>query len=399
MTVQVIGLGFVGLSTVLALLKSGINVRGVDTDINILNSILSNGIAYKDHKYFELIEGTLQSGVFELANKTSFANVHIIAVQTLLYEDKSADMSFIDAAINSVLFFLRKEDLLIIESTLPLGVTEKIKNYIYSQRPELSGVMYIAYCPERIGTGDDINNVISNNRIIGGDDESIVVAKDFYKKFITGNVVCTSSRVAEMSKLAENSLRYIQIGFANELSIICQDFGIDIWNVINCINTHPITKILNPSTGVGGNCIPVGPCFLVSDFPDKTHLIQAAELTNIKKIHGCISIVIESIKTFIQKKAKRPIVAFMGISFKPNVGDLKNSSAMGIVESVIAQDICEYLIVEPYLLNHDKYELHNYYKASMLADIIVFLVAHDNFIIDFNTYDKTIIDFVGIKNK
>jgi UDP-N-acetyl-D-mannosaminuronic acid dehydrogenase len=277
--------------------------------------------------------------------------------------------------------FLREGNLFIIESTSPIYTTEKMANLIHKERPELKDKINIAYCPERVLPGNVIYELENNDRVIGGiNPESTKAASAFYRKFVKSELHETNARTAEMCKLVENSSRDVNIAFANELSLICDEAEINVWELIQLANKHPRVNILQPGTGVGGHCIAVDPWFIVSNFPKQAKLIRSArEINNYKTLW-----VIEKIKTTVlkfQKENKRqPVVALMGLAFKPNIDDLRESPAKTVADSLVKFEEAEYLLVEPNINKYNGTGLTNYIDAYEKADIIVFLVAHKEFL-------------------
>jgi UDP-N-acetyl-D-mannosaminuronic acid dehydrogenase len=305
------------------------------------------------------------------------------------------------AATKAVLPLLKEGDLYIIESTSPIGTTEKMMNFIYGERPELKGQLHIAYCPERVLPGNVMHELVHNDRVIGGvDTASTKKAMAFYAKHVQGELHATNARTAEMCKLVENSSRDVQIAFANELSLICDKADINVWELINLANKHPRVNILQPGCGVGGHCIAVDPYFIVSDYPMESKIIGTArEVNNYKSFWCAEKIQTEKLK-FQLKHGRKPKVALMGLAFKPNIDDLRESPAKYIVNKVLQNDSNgDYFIVEPNIEEHNVFKLTDYKLAAQNADIIVFLVAHDEFKIPQLGEDRVVLDFCGIFNR
>ena len=291
------------------------------------------------------------------------------------------DISYVESATKNIIPFLKAGDLYIIESTSPIGTTEKMMHLIYEQRPELAGKLHIAYCPERVLPGNVMHELVYNDRVIGGVDEKATnKAINFYKQFVKGELHATNARTAEMCKLTENSSRDVQIAFANELSLICDKAGINIWELIKLANKHPRVNILQPGCGVGGHCIAVDPYFIVSDYPIESKIIGTArEVNNYKSFWCAEKIQTEKLK-FELVHGRKPKVALMGLAFKPNIDDLRESPAKYIAQKVLQNDSNgSYFIVEPNIEEHNVFKLTNYKTAASEADIIAFLVAHDEF--------------------
>lgn len=269
---------------------------------------------------------------------------------------------------------------------------------IYAERPELKGALHIAYCPERVLPGNVMYELVYNDRVIGGvDEKSTLKAINFYKQFVKGELHATNARTAEMCKLVENSSRDVQIAFANELSLICDKAGINVWELINLANKHPRVNILQPGCGVGGHCIAVDPYFIVSDYPMESKIIGTAREVNNYKSFWCAEKIQNSKLEFELKHGRKPKVALMGLAFKPNIDDLRESPAKYITHKVLQNDNNgAYFIVEPNIEQHNVFKLTDYKEAIHKADIVVFLVAHDEFKELNLSGDKVILDFCGI---
>lgn len=296
---------------------------------------------------------------------------------------------------------LKEGDLFVIESTSPIGTTELMADLIYNERPELRGKIHIAYCPERVLPGNVIYELIHNDRVIGGiDPESTERAKQFYARFVTGRLHGTNARTAEMCKLTENSSRDVQIAFANELSLICDRAGINVWELIELANKHPRVNILQPGCGVGGHCIAVDPYFITAAFPDEARLIADARSINNYKAEWCAKKVVNAILRFELDHGRKPVVAMMGLAFKPDIDDLRESPAKYIVARVMQScNNADILVVEPNVESHNVYKLTDCRTAYDRADIVVFLTAHTPFRQLPWDDSKVILDFCGIFKK
>jgi UDP-N-acetyl-D-mannosaminuronic acid dehydrogenase len=300
-----------------------------------------------------------------------------------------------------VLPLLKQGDLYVIESTSPVGTTEKMAELIYTERPELKDKVYIAYCPERVLPGNVIYELIHNDRVIGGLNEaSTRKAQEFYSLFVKGTLHPTNCRTAEMCKLTENSSRDMQIAFANELSIICDKAGINVWELISLANKHPRVNILQPGCGVGGHCIAVDPYFISSEFPKEARMIAMAREVNNSKADWCAEKVQNAMLRFELDNKRKPVVAMMGLAFKPNIDDLRESPAKYIVAKVMQEcNNANILVVEPNITEHKVFKLTDYMEAYDKADIVVFLTAHTPFKELKWRDDKVILDFCGIFRK
>jgi UDP-N-acetyl-D-mannosaminuronic acid dehydrogenase len=276
-----------------------------------------------------------------------------------------------------------------------------MRKLIYAARPELKDEIYIAYCPERVLPGNVMHELVHNDRVIGGvNNASTEKALAFYKNYVEGELHATNARTAEMCKLVENSSRDVQIAFANELSLICHKADINVWELIKLANKHPRVNILQPGSGVGGHCIAVDPYFIVADFPMESQIIGKAREINNYKSFWCAEQVKNAKLQFQLDHGKKPKIALMGLAFKPNIDDLRESPAKYIAQKVLqdAQDE-EYYIVEPNINEHKVFKLTEYNEAATNADIIVFLVAHNQFKNLENLHDKVVLDFCGVLEK
>ncbi len=308
------------------------------------------------------------------------------------------DVSFVESATRSVIPFLKEGDLYVIESTSPVGTTEIMANFIFRERPELEGKIYIAYCPERVLPGNVIYELIHNDRVIGGiNPESTEKAREFYSKFVQGELHSTNARTAEMCKLTENSSRDVQIAFANELSFICDRAGINVWELIDLANKHPRVNILQPGCGVGGHCIAVDPYFITNAYPKEARLIADARAVNNYKADWCAEKVVNAMLRFEVENGRKPVVAMMGVAFKPDIDDLRESPAKYIISKVMVScNNARILVVEPNVAEHHVFKLTPYRQAYAEADIVVFLTAHTPFKSLPWSEDKKILDFCGI---
>ncbi|MEO2050419.1 MAG: UDP-N-acetyl-D-mannosamine dehydrogenase [Allomuricauda sp.] len=396
--VVIVGLGYIGLPTSALIAQNNVEVLGVDINPSVVDTINSGRIHIVEPELEQTVSSAVAKGFLKAATKPMSANTYIIVVPTPFKGKNEPDVSFVEAATLSILPILKEGDLYIIESTCPVGTTEKMMNLIFSQRPELNGKIFIAYCPERVLPGNVMFELVHNDRVIGGiNDESTDKATSFYSKYVKGKLHKTNSKTAEMCKLVENSSRDVQIAFANELSLICDKAGIDVWELIDLANKHPRVNILSPGCGVGGHCIAVDPYFIVSDYPMESKIIGTArEINNYKSFWCAEKIQNEKLK-FELKHGRKPKIALMGLAFKPNIDDLRESPAKYIAQKVLQNtNNEEYFIVEPNIDSHNVFKLSNYLEAVEKADIIAFLVAHDQFKSLNLEPEKVVLDFCGI---
>ena len=396
--VVMIGLGYIGLPTAALIASGGTNVHGVDTNQKVVDTINAGKIHIVEPSLDIAVASAVDKGFLNAATTPVEANTYLIVVPTPFKGKNEPDISFVEAATRGILPLLKAGDLYIIESTSPVGTTEKMMDLIYRDRPKLKGQLYIAYCPERVLPGNVMHELVHNDRVIGGVDKaSTQKALAFYSNYVKGELHATNARTAEMCKLVENSSRDVQIAFANELSLICDKAGINVWELITLANKHPRVNILQPGCGVGGHCIAVDPYFIVSDYPMESKIIGTArEVNNYKSFWCAEKIQTEKLK-FELEYGRKPKVALMGLAFKPNIDDLRESPAKYIAQKVLQNDSNgEYFIVEPNIKTHNVFKLTDYQIASEQADIIVFLVAHDVFKTLGLSLDKVVLDFCGV---
>lgn len=399
--VVMIGLGYIGLPTAALIASNKVNVFGVDINPNVVETINRGEIHIVEPELDSAVANAVKNGFLKAGLKAQEANTYLIVVPTPFKDKNEPDISFVEAATKGILPLLKENDLYIIESTSPVGTTEKMMAYIYAERPELKGKLHIAYCPERVLPGNVMHELVHNDRVIGGvNKESTERALAFYKNYVKGELHATNARTAEMCKLVENSSRDVQIAFANELSLICHKAGINVWELIKLANKHPRVNILQPGSGVGGHCIAVDPYFIVADFPMESQIIGKAREINNYKSFWCAEQVKNAKLQFQLDHGKKPKIALMGLAFKPNIDDLRESPAKYIAQKVLqdAQDE-EYYIVEPNIQEHKVFKLTEYNTAVENADIIVFLVAHNQFKNLGSLHNKVVLDFCGVLEK
>ena len=395
--VCVIGLGYIGLPTSAILAQSGYFVTGVDILESVVNTINDGKIHIIEPGLEDVVNKAVSEKKLVASLTPVNADVFIIAVPTPFKENHEPNIEYVLNATNSIAPFVKKGNIIILESTSPVGTTEKV--FAELQKHGFSNNdLFIAYCPERVLPGKVMYELIENDRVVGGlNDFSTQIVKDFYKTFVNGAVLTTDARTAEMCKLVENSYRDVNIAFANELSIICDNIEVDVWELIRLANRHPRVNILNPGAGVGGHCIAVDPWFIVSQNPNDSRIIKQARLTNDYKSDWVIQNIDKSINDFSFLYKRNPIVACLGLSFKPNIDDLRESPAVNIVKSLINKraDIIFY-IVEPHLSNSNQFDLVDFNHAIDKADIIVYLVKHDIFMQHNKNPVKVYLDFCGV---
>ena len=396
--VVTIGLGYIGLPTSALIASHGTNVLGVDVNAKVVDTINKGKIHIVEPDLDKVVSKAVSNGFLKASTKPSEADVYLIVVPTPFKGNHEPDISFVEAATKGIIPLLKKGDLYIIESTSPIGTTEKMQKLIFASRPELEGAIHIAYCPERVLPGNVMHELVENDRVIGGVDEaSTQKAISFYRKYVKGELHGTNARTAEMCKLVENSSRDSQIAFANELSLICDKADINVWELINLANKHPRVNILQPGCGVGGHCIAVDPYFIVSDYPAESKMIGTAREVNNYKSFWCAEKIQNEKLQFELKHGRKPKTALMGLAFKPNIDDLRESPAKYIAQKVLQNSNNEeHFIVEPNIKSHSVYKLTDYKEAINKADIVVFLVAHKEFLNLDIPVEKILLDFCGI---
>lgn len=395
------GLGYIGLPTAIIAAKHGVSVTGVDINPKVVEMTNAGRLHIVEPGLEAMLQEVVKDKTLHASTAPETSDAYFMVVPTPFKEHHEPDVSYVEAATRTVLPYLKEGDLYVIESTSPVGTTEKMAKIIFAERPELEGKIYIAYCPERVLPGNVIYELVHNDRVIGGlDPQSTEKAIEFYSQFVQGTLHRTNCRTAEMCKLTENSSRDVQIAFANELSLICDKAGINVWELIDLANKHPRVNILQPGCGVGGHCIAVDPYFITAEFPMESKIIATAREINNYKSFWCAERVQNEMLKFELKHHRKPSVAMMGLAFKPNIDDLRESPAKHIVAKVMQScNDADIMIVEPNVREHAVFKLTDCATAYEKADIVVFLTAHDPFRQLPWREDKIILDFCGIYKK
>lgn len=395
------GLGYIGLPTAIIAAKHGVDIVGVDINPQVVEMTNAGKLHIIEPGMEEMLQEVVKNGKLRASTSPETSDAYFMVVPTPFKGDHEPDISYVESATRMVLPFLKEGDLYVIESTSPVGTTDKMAEMIFSERPELKDKIYIAYCPERVLPGNVIYELVHNDRVIGGRNEaSTKKAQAFYGQFVKGTLHPTNCKTAEMCKLTENSSRDSQIAFANELSMICDKAGINVWELINLANKHPRVNILQPGCGVGGHCIAVDPYFISSEFPKEARMIAMAREVNNYKADWCAEKVQNAMLRFELENKRKPVVAMMGLAFKPNIDDLRESPAKYIVTKVMQScNNASILVVEPNIQEHKVFKLTNYKEAYEKADIVVFLTGHTPFKELEWRADKVILDFCGIMKK
>jgi UDP-N-acetyl-D-mannosaminuronic acid dehydrogenase len=396
--VVTIGLGYIGLPTSALMASKGKKVLGVDIDQDVVDTINKGDIHIVEPELDIAVKKAVDEGNLIASTKAEEAQVYLVVVPTPFKGDHEPDISYVEKATQGIIPLLKEGDLYILESTSPVGTTEKMQETIFAQRPELKNKIFMAYCPERVLPGNVMHELVSNDRVIGGVDEnSTRKAISFYSSFVKGQLHATNARTAEMCKLVENASRDVQIAFANELSLICDKAGIDVWELIELANKHPRVNILQPGCGVGGHCIAVDPYFIKAHFPLESKLIGTAREINNYKAFWCVEKIQNEILKFELRNKRKPVVALCGLAFKPNIDDLRESPAAYIAEKVIqGKNSDNFRIVEPNIIKHQNFKLYKFKNAVKESDIVVFLVAHKQFNLQ-KLDNKKVLNFCNIQ--
>lgn len=391
----VIGLGYIGLPTASLLGTKGFKVHGVDVSKHVVDTINIGKIHIVEPDLDIMVKSAVNSGNLKAGLEPVAADIFIIAVPTPFKGDHEPDLSYIESATNMISPFVKPGNLVILESTSPVGTTDEVvAKILRDDGHDIDKDVFVAHCPERVLPGRILIELVENDRIVGGVNPlATQKAVAFYQTFVRGEVLSTDSRTAEMAKLTENSSRDVSIAFANELSLICDDEGINVWELIALANRHPRVNILTPGPGVGGHCIAVDPWFIVARSPKYAKLIKTARLVNDAKPGW----VIEKVKIRAEK-FKRPVIGCLGLAFKADIDDLRESPAVDIVRQLITDDIGEILVAEPNIESHEEFDIMPCEELIQRADIILLLVDHKEFkgIKRLELNEKVVIDTRGI---
>ena len=392
MKVSVIGLGYIGLPTAALISSHNIQVHGVDVSDDVVKTINKGTIHIIEPGLEELVKSSVEKGFLKASTHVEKADVFLIAVPTPFKDNHEPDLSFVKSAVLKIAPILESGNLVILESTSPVGTSEIIMKWMKEMRPDLnfpeindniSCDLFIAYCPERVLPGNIIYELTENNRIIGGLNlKSATKAQNFYNIFISGKCLITNAKTAELTKLVENSYRDVGIAFANELSLICDKLGINVWELIDLANHHPRVDILKPGPGVGGHCIAVDPWFIVHSAPEDAKIVKLAREVNDEKPDFVVSKVYQAINEISQDISKINITCF-GLSFKPDIDDLRESPALYIARKVSSMGFKKNFIVEPNIKElpemFGKSELVDLHTGINSSDILLMLVDHSQF--------------------
>ena len=400
--ISIVGLGYIGLPTAAMFASKEVDVVGFDIDKNIVETINKGKIHIVEPGLQEIVKIAVDRSFLRASLEVIPADVFIIAVPTPLTLTKTPDLSHLEDAIRKIAPVLKSGNLVVLESTVPVGTTENIANLLSDLRPDLTfpnsfGTeqdVFIAHCPERVLPGNILSELQTNDRVIGGITEKCALkSKQLYEKFVNGKFLLTDIRTAEMAKLAENSFRDVNIAFANELSMLCKDFEIDVNKLIATANHHPRVNILKPGPGVGGHCIAVDPWFLVNTFGSDAKLIHEARMVNERKTEWVVTQIKVEVKKFKAKHKIQPKLACLGLAFKPDIDDLRESPSLKVYRNLIQLGY-EVFAVEPNLNSHPDFKLFDLKLAISQSDIVVALVAHKEFRVIESS--PKVLDFCGI---
>ena len=391
----VIGLGYIGLPTASLLGTKGFSVHGVDVSQHVVDTINQGKIHIVEPDLDIMVKSAVNVGNLKAGLEPVEADIFIIAVPTPFKGDYQPDLSYVESATQMISPFVKPGNLVILESTSPVGTTDEVVARILNENGhDTEKDVFIAHCPERVLPGRILVELVENDRIVGGINPlATAKAVEFYNSFVRGEVLSTDSRTAEMAKLTENSSRDVSIAFANELSLICDKEGINVWELIALANRHPRVNILNPGPGVGGHCIAVDPWFIVARDPENSKLIKTARLVNDAKPQW----VINKVKLKAEK-FKHPVIGCLGLAFKADVDDLRESPAVEIVRKLIKDNVGEIIVSEPNLHSHDEFNLMSCEEVIKKADILLLLVDHKEFkgLKTLELSEKVFIDTRGI---
>lgn len=400
-TVCVVGLGYIGLPTAALLASNGFNVVGVDLNAHAVETINQGRIHILEPDLDAFVRSAVAAGRLKAYAKPQAADIYMICVPTPFHEGEGIPQPNVDyvlAATRSIAEFVKPGDMVILESTSPVGTTQQMADVLEEVGVDVANI-HISYCPERVLPGKIMTELVENDRVVGGLTTAATQAvAAFYKTFVRGAVLETNAKTAEMCKLTENSFRDVNIAFANELSLICAKEGINVWNLIQLANRHPRVNILQPGAGVGGHCIAVDPWFIVARDPENAKLIRTAREVNNQKTVWAIDQIKIAVADASSRKSSKPKVACLGLAFKPDIDDLRESPAVHIADTLLSLGY-DVVAVEPNIETHDRFSLVSVDDALNSADVFAVLVKHREFLdatVKTELSERGALDFCGL---
>ena len=400
-TVCVVGLGYIGLPTAALLASNGYSVLGTDLNQHAVETINQGNIHIVEPDLDAFVRSAVTAGRLKAFTTPQRGDIYMICVPTPFHEGEGSpqpNLDYVLSATRSIAGFVKPGDMVILESTSPVGTTEMMAKVLGDAGVDVSKV-HMAYCPERVLPGKIMTELVENDRVVGGlTPEATQLVCDFYRTFVRGGVLATDAKTAEMCKLTENSFRDVNIAFANELSLLCAKEGINVWNLIQLANRHPRVNILQPGAGVGGHCIAVDPWFIVARDPGNSQLIRTAREVNNHKTVWAIDQIKIAVADASARTGRKPKVACLGLAFKPDIDDLRESPALHIAAALKSQGY-DVLAVEPNIKSHEQFELASLEEALESADVFAVLVKHRQFLVPLakqKLAELKALDFCGI---
>ena len=400
-TICVVGLGYIGLPTAALLASNGYQVVGVDVSSHAVETINRGLIHIVEPDLDAYVRSAVTAGRLKAFTSPQAGDVYMICVPTPFHDDGAIpkpNIDFVLAASRSIANYVKVGDMVILESTSPVGTTQRLAEVLAESGVDVSSI-YIAYCPERVLPGKIMTELVENDRVVGGlTPEATQQVSSFYRTFIRGAVLETNAKTAEMCKLTENSFRDVNIAFANELSLICARDGINVWDLISLANHHPRVNILQPGAGVGGHCIAVDPWFIVARDPENARIIRMAREVNNRKTDWVIDQIKIAAEDVTAKTGLKAKIACLGLAFKPDIDDLRESPAVHITQALLSQGY-DLVVVEPNIQGDDRFTLVGLDEALKSAEVLAVLVKHREFVeaAKLEKFDRVgILDFCGL---
>ena len=400
-TICVVGLGYIGLPTAALLASNGYQVVGFDTNSHVVETINQGLIHILEPDLNAYVRSAVTAGRLKAFTRPQVGDIYMICVPTPFHKDcliPQPNIDYVLTATQSISSFVKAGDMIILESTSPVGTTQKIAEVLCELGVDITTI-YIAYCPERVLPGKIMTELVENDRIVGGlTSEATQKISGFYRTFVRGVVLETDAKTAEMCKLTENSFRDVNIAFANELSLICSKDGINVWDLIQLANRHPRVNILQPSVGVGGHCIAIDPWFIVAHDPENAKIIRSAREVNNRKTTWVIDQIKIAVADLNSKTGRKPKIACLGLAFKPDIDDLRESPATHIAQTLSSEGY-DIVAVEPNIQQDNRFKLIDLDEALRSTDILAILVKHRQFVDAAKSNQFTrdgVIDFCGV---